>query len=174
MTSISLHDLEVWLEAYGAAWRAGDAHAVTELFTGDAQYYETPFGDPMRGSEAISRYWIAGPGRSQREVSFSFQVLAVVGGMGIARWQASFVRRRSGRRVELDGCLAAEFAHPGKCTVFREWWHRREPGRVATDHPSSLTGPGRARDSRNPRAIRTSRRLPAPSLRAGRREATRS
>lgn len=149
MTSISLHEFEEWLEAYGAAWRAGDAQAVTELFTGDAQYYETPFGDPLRGSEAIFRYWIAGPGRSQSEVSFSFQALAAVEGMGIARWQASFVRRRSGRRVELDGCLVAEFAHPGKCTVFREWWHRREPGGVSSEHPRSSTEPGRSRESGN-------------------------
>ena len=54
--------------------------------------------------------------------------LAVVVGVGIARWHASFVRRRSGRTVDLDGCLVAEFAGAGTCAVFREWWHRRERG----------------------------------------------
>jgi ketosteroid isomerase-like protein len=126
MTSISLAEFEAWLNAYGDAWQAGDAQAVTRMFTEDARYHETPFNDPLLGKDAIFEYWAAGPGRAQRDVTFSHQPLAVVDGVGIAQWQATFVRVRSGNRVELDGCLLAEFASPGKCAVFREWWHRRE------------------------------------------------
>jgi ketosteroid isomerase-like protein len=126
MASISTADFNEWLVAYRAAWRSGDAEAVTALFADDAQYYETPFAEPMRGRDAIAQYWTAGPAGAQRDVEVSFQPLAVVDGLGIARWHASFVRRRSGRSVELDGCLMAEFAGPGTCAVFREWWHRRE------------------------------------------------
>jgi ketosteroid isomerase-like protein len=126
MIPISLAEFETWLNAYGAAWQAGDAQAVTGLFTEDARYHETPFNDPLLGREAIFEYWTAGPGRAQRDVRFSCQPLAVTDGVGIARWQTSFVRARSGNEVELDGCLLAEFAYPGKCAVFREWWHRRE------------------------------------------------
>jgi ketosteroid isomerase-like protein len=127
MATIGMDEFVAWLEAYGSAWRNGDAKAVVGLFTDDAQYFETPFGEPIRGRDAIFRYWSAGPGSSQSDVEVVLQPLAVVERTGIARWHATFVRR-SGKQVELDGCLVAEFALPGKCAVFREWWHRRERG----------------------------------------------
>jgi len=117
---------ERWLEAYGAAWRGGDAEAAVGLFTDDARYHETPFDDPMVGRDAIFRYWTQGAGESQRAVDFSHVPLAVVEDAGLARWRASFVRVPSGNRVELDGFLMAEFVEGGRCSVFREWWHRRE------------------------------------------------
>jgi hypothetical protein len=126
MVPHSLSEFAAWLDAYGAAWRSGDPRAVTALFTEDAQYYEMPFGEPLRGRAAIARYWTAGPGEAQRNVDVSLLPLAMVERTGIARWHASFVRLRSGKHVELDGCLVAEFTVPGKCSVFREWWHRRE------------------------------------------------
>ena len=126
MTVISMNEFEKWLEAYGDAWQSGDAQAAIELFSDDAEYYETPFDDPMVGRDAIQRYWSAGPEKSQQEVHFSHQAVAVVESKGLAQWQASFVRIPSGNQVELDGFLVAKFDGTGKCSVFREWWHRRE------------------------------------------------
>ena len=130
MTSPSMYDFENWLDAYGAAWRAGDAHAAIELFSSDVEYYETPFDDPMVGLDAIHQYWSEGAGESQKDVSFSYQALAIVENAGLARWQATFVRIPSGNYVELDGFLMAEFDGAGKCSVFREWWHRQEEGSI--------------------------------------------
>jgi hypothetical protein len=115
-----------WLDTYGEAWIAGDPDAVVELFTPDARYHETPFTEPLIGREAIHGYWAAGPRDAQEHVRFSHDIVAVVGGVGVARWRANFARVGSGRRIELDGVLLAEFARDGRCTVFREWWHRRE------------------------------------------------
>ena len=42
-----------WLNAYGAAWRARDAAAFGDLFTGDCAYYWTPFDPPYVGPESI-------------------------------------------------------------------------------------------------------------------------
>jgi len=122
----SLPEFKKWLDAYGAAWENGDADAAAALFTEDAAYHETPFDEPMTGIQAIHRYWTEGAAQSQKDVAFSYEALAVVGNVGLARWHASFVRIRTGKRVELDGFLLAEFAAAGKCAVFREWWHRRE------------------------------------------------
>ncbi len=80
----------------------------------------------MLGREAIRRYWQEGAGESQREVRFDFKVLWVGENMGAAHWRATFVRIPSGSRVELDGVLLAEFSASGRCSLFREWWHRRE------------------------------------------------
>jgi hypothetical protein len=121
-----MNEFEKWLDAYGAAWQSGDAKAAIKLFSDEAEYYETPFDVPMVGCEAIYRYWDAGAGESQKDVLFSYQALAIVENKGLALWQASFVRIPSGNQVELDGFLAAEFDDIGKCSVFREWWHRRE------------------------------------------------
>lgn len=123
---ISLHEFEKWLDAYGAVWEAGDAQTAIELFTDDAEYYETPFDDPMIGRDAIQQYWSEGAGESQKEVRFLYEAVAVVEGRGFAKWEATFVRIPSGIHVELDGFLMAEFDGAGKCSVFREWWHRRE------------------------------------------------
>lgn len=123
---LSLRDFKRWLDAYGAAWEAGDAQAAVALFTHDASYYETPFDEPMVGKDAIHQYWSQGAAESQKDVRFSYEIKAVVESEGLAQWQASFVRIPSGRRVELDGFLLAKFSAPGKCSLFREWWHRRE------------------------------------------------
>ncbi len=52
--------------------------------------------------------------------------LAFAEDLGIAHWWASFLRIPSGKRVHLDGVLAATFDAEGKCRLFREWWHKRE------------------------------------------------
>ena len=114
-----------WLDAYGRAWETGDPEAAARLFAEDAAYYETPFDEPMRGRAQISEYWSDVP-RYQDEIGFSYEVLAVSGGEGVARWSASFVRLPAGTPVELDGILLAKLDAGGRCTEFREWWHRRE------------------------------------------------
>ena len=125
MPAISMQEFEKWLDAYGAAWQDGDAEAATDLFADEAEYYETPFDDPMIGRDTIHRY-CAGAGDSQKDVRFLHESMAVVDSKGFARWQATFVRIPSGNHIELDGFLMAQFDGTGKCSVFREWWHRRE------------------------------------------------
>ena len=113
-----------WLEAYGRAWEAGDPEAAAELFAEDAAYHESPFDEPMRGREEITDYWSEVP-RSQDEVRFSYEILATSQEQGIAHWSASFMRLPDRTPVELDGILLAKL-NDGRCTEFREWWHRRE------------------------------------------------
>ena len=131
MESLALSDFRKWLDAYGAAWEKGDAAAAADLFSEDARYYETPFQEPMVGKEAIHSYWREGAGESQRDVYFQYEDVAVSENKGLAQWRASFDRLPSGNHVELDGFLSAEFDDAGRCSVFREWWHRREHRRPA-------------------------------------------
>lgn len=114
-----------WLDAYGRAWERRDPQAAADLFTEDATYQETPFDEPLRGRTAIRDYWSHVP-RSQEQIRFDYDILAVTEDVGIAQWRASFVRLPSKTGVRLNGifvvCLDAE----NRCKVFREWWHRRE------------------------------------------------
>lgn len=115
-----------WLDAYGLAWQQGDAKAVMALFAPGASYHETPFDPPLVGLDAIHDYWKAGAGQSQADVVFNYDVLSVAGDLGLAHWRATFVRLPAGAAVRLDGALAARFDSGGRCTEFREWWHRQE------------------------------------------------
>ena len=114
-----------WLESYKSAWETRDPEAAAALFAEMAVYQEAPFRDPMRGRATVRAYWEHIP-RTQEDVHFHFEVLAVSGDAGIGRWWASFVRIPSGKRIHLDGVLVATFDGDGRCRLFREWWHKRE------------------------------------------------
>ena len=121
---------EQWLERYGRAWEAGSPEGVLDLFSEQAEYFETPFDPAMVGHDAIGRYWTDGAKNAQRHVKFSARPIAFDGEIGYAHWHATFERVPSGSQVELDGVLSARFDARMRCVVFREWWHRREtPGR---------------------------------------------
>ena len=59
----------------------------------------------------------------QKNVQFTFEVLATRGAQGIARWHTNLTNLPSGDPVQIDGVLIAEFADAQHCRVFREWWH---------------------------------------------------
>jgi hypothetical protein len=114
-----------WLDAYGRAWETRDPQAAADLFTQDAIYQEIPFDEPFRGRSAILEYWSDVP-RSQEQIQFGYEILAVTENAGIARWWASFVRIPSGTRVKLDGIFVVALDETNRCREFREWWHRKE------------------------------------------------
>jgi hypothetical protein len=126
MSAIRFKDFENWLRKYGDAWEKGDPDAAEALFTSDAQYYETPFDDPMVGLDEIYKYWKDNAILGQEEIHFSYEALAVHKNVGVTHWRANFIRLPSGNRVKLDGIFKIEFSDDGKCQIFREWWHRLE------------------------------------------------
>lgn len=126
MSTIRLKDFENWLKAYGDAWEQGDVSAARHLFTHDVMYYETPFADPITGLDQISKYWKDNAALDQKEIRFSYEVLAVHKNVGVAHWRADFIRLSSGKRVKLDGIFKIAFSDEDKCQIFREWWHRLE------------------------------------------------
>jgi hypothetical protein len=118
-------EFAVWLEGYREAWETRSPEAAVALFTGSATYQETPYDIPMMGEKEIYEYWAEVP-KSQNNITFRWQILAVNGSLGIAQWQASFKRFPEGVQVALDGILTADFDEAGRCQIFKEWWHRRE------------------------------------------------
>lgn len=123
-------EFDAWLANMGRAWEERDPDRAAELFADDALYYETPFSEPLRGREAIRAYWAEVP-EAQDNVSFRYEVVAVAGEVGIARWWASLDRVSSGVHAELDGVFVLTFSASGRCSEFREWWHRVETGSSA-------------------------------------------
>ena len=122
--SLSEQDLASWLEAYGAAWEAKDAEAVTAIFTGDALYQETPYAEPFAGRDGIGDYW-SSVTADQGDITFDFEVIAVSGDTGIASWSSRFRSISGDVPVELNGVFVLEFADSGHVSSLREWWHVR-------------------------------------------------
>ncbi len=114
-----------WLEQYRKAWENCDANAAATLFTNDAEYYWTPFEEPKRGQDEIAVAWKDATSR-QQDVHFTYTILAVTNRTGIVHWHTSFTRITTGKHVELDGIIMAEFDSDHTCRVFREWWHSSE------------------------------------------------
>ncbi len=120
-------EVEAWLKAYGRAWETRDPRAAAELFSEDATYQETPFVEPARGRAAIFDYW-TNVARTQQDIHFEFEVLAVTEMGSFARWHSTFLRLPQKIRLELDGIFLLAFGADNRCTALREWWHRKEIG----------------------------------------------
>ncbi len=118
--------LNNWLVAYGGAWETRDPEAVAQLFTPDALYRERPFTEPLRGRAAIRDYWYRVVVRSQEQIRFGFEIVALVANLGITHWWASFARASSKARIQLDGIFLLTFNEDNLCSELREWWHRLE------------------------------------------------
>jgi nuclear transport factor 2 (NTF2) superfamily protein len=114
-----------WLSQYGKAWESLDPAAAVILYTEDAAYQETPFVAPMRGREALLRYWTH-VCETQRDVRFGFEILGFSDDRGFASWWATFRRIPPDIYVELNGMFALTFDESGRCKSLREWWHRRD------------------------------------------------
>ena len=122
---MSTHDLHAWLEWYRRAWETCDPDAAAALFSDDATYFETPFGPPACGKDGVRAYW-AQATEHHRNVTFSHEIVSMIGQTGVARWQAEYTKANSGVRSRLDGIFLLEFDEAGLCRVLREWWHRTE------------------------------------------------
>ncbi len=116
---------ESWLEAYGRAWRERNPQAAANLFTEDGTYQVTPFAEAMRGHPAILAYW-SQVARTQQDIQFGYEVLAVSAEVGIARWWASFALIPPGLQTRLDGIFLISLDDDGRCLSLREWWHKEQ------------------------------------------------
>ncbi|MCL4833912.1 MAG: nuclear transport factor 2 family protein [Caldilineaceae bacterium] len=125
MNALTREYFQQWMETYGRASAENDPQASANLFAQDARYYESPFDEPMVGRDAIYEYWSKGA-QTLKEKAASFEILAVNGDTGIARWQSKFTVIESGKRLALDCLFVVEFNNDGLCQTFREWWHIQE------------------------------------------------
>ena len=117
-------DLGRWMEAYGRAWEDRDAAAAAALFTADARYRETPWAEPFEGREGVAAYWQRVT-PDQDDIAFAFEVLAVSGSTGFARWSCRFRSISGDAPVELNGIFVLDFADANLVSSLREWWHVR-------------------------------------------------
>jgi hypothetical protein len=73
-----------WLKDYGRAWQNRNPQAAADLFAEDGTYQVTSFVEPMGGRPAIFEYW-SNVARTQLDIQFGSEILAVIQEAGIAR-----------------------------------------------------------------------------------------
>ena len=119
------HEFDRWLKAYGAAWEAKDAEAFAGLFTDDVRYFWTPFEAPKKGRQGVADAF-SNAVANQRDIHFSYEILAVGEGRCVAWWACAFTRPATGQPVQIDGILVLKPTPDGSGQEFREWWHSDE------------------------------------------------
>lgn len=110
-------ELERWIRAYEAAWRAPGTGAAAALFSDDATYLTHPFAEPVTGRDAILRLW-----DDEREPGEAFtmtwEVVAAGGDTGVARVE---VRYLAPEEAWFRDLWIVRLDADGRCRHFEEW-----------------------------------------------------
>jgi len=116
-------ELADWIEGYRRAWEEADADLVLTLFTEDASYRSSPFGEPNLGHEGVRAYWERATS-SQRGVEVRMGEPVVDGNVVAVEWWTTMENENG--EVTLPGCLLLQFAPDGRCFDLREYWNVEE------------------------------------------------
>ncbi|HEX7256123.1 MAG TPA: nuclear transport factor 2 family protein [Gaiellaceae bacterium] len=111
--------VDEWIERYRVAWEQRDPEAAAELFTADAVYWSSPFGEPHRGRDGIHEYWARATG-SQSDVQVRIGRPIVDANRAAVEWWTTM--RDRGAEITLPGILFLRFAPEGRCQELREAW----------------------------------------------------
>jgi ketosteroid isomerase-like protein len=109
-------DVQVWLDAYVAAWRSYDRDAIVALFADDVAYAYHPYDEPLRGAGAVADSWLAErdePGSWEA----SYAPALIAGDEVIATGETRYT----------DGNVFSNlwqltFDADGRCSRFVEWY----------------------------------------------------
>jgi ketosteroid isomerase-like protein len=108
----------------------GNLDLLMSVYAPGVVFIETPFSEPLRGSEAVRGYWADVP-YHQSEVTFSSGEIYAAGPWFSTEFKCLYRRRRTGEWVEARGAIFCETAGE-RITEMRMYWHRWNDGREAS------------------------------------------
>jgi len=111
------------IDTFGQGWSRPNIDQLMTVYATDAVFVETPFAEPLRGLEAIRRYWLDVP-LHQSEIGFSSGEIYGAGPWFSTEFKCVFRRKRSGEWVEARGAIFCETAG-GLISEMRMYWHRQ-------------------------------------------------
>ncbi len=114
------------MDTFGQGWSRGKVELLMTVFSDEAVFIETPFSEPLRGNDAIDRYWRDVP-LHQSEVSFTAGEIYAAGPWFSTEFKCVFRRRRTGEWVEARGAIFCEMAGD-RIGEMRMYWHRWNGG----------------------------------------------
>ena len=114
-------------DAFGAGWTRADVDQIMSVFSPVAKFVETPFSEPLKGTQAIRRWWLDVP-YSQSEITFTSGEIYAAGPWFSTEFKCVFRRKRTGEWVDARGAMFCE-TDGGLVTEMRLYWHRWNGGR---------------------------------------------
>jgi len=111
------------IDTFGQGWSRPNVDQLMSVYASDALFVETPFAAPLRGQEAIRRYWLDVP-LHQSEIAFSSGEIYGAGPWFSTEFKCVFRRKRTGDWVEARGAIFCETAD-GLISEMRMYWHRQ-------------------------------------------------
>lgn len=111
------------LDTFARGWAKGQLDLLVSVFDPEAVFVETPFSEPLRGRDAIRRYWSEVPA-NQSEITVTTGEVYLAGPWFGSEFKAVFRRRRTGEWIEAKGAVFCEMTE-GKLSEMRMYWHRR-------------------------------------------------
>jgi uncharacterized protein (TIGR02246 family) len=122
---VDREDLRRWIDGYVRAWRTPGTDGLASVFTPDATYLAAPFDPPVRGLEAIARFWEAERESAEEVFTFDWEPVAVDGSVGVARVDVRYGNPVA--RTYRDLWIVT-LADDGRCSGFEEWpFHPDQP-----------------------------------------------
>jgi ketosteroid isomerase-like protein len=115
------------IDRFGKAWSQGDMSLLMSVYAADPTFVETPFAEPLRGTDAVRRYWNEVP-YNHSEISFSSGEIYAAGPWFSTEFKCVFRRRRTGEWVDARGAIFCE-TDGQLVTEMRMYWHRWNGGR---------------------------------------------
>jgi hypothetical protein len=130
MARLDRRQLELWIAAYEAAWRAEGTSALGELFAPEASYSTGPYERPHLGVESITRMWESERDSHDEVFNLHAEVIAVEADTGVVR---TAVHYEAPRQQEYRNLWIVRLDEEGRCVHFEEWpfWPAESRGRPA-------------------------------------------
>jgi len=111
------------VDTFAQGWSKARVDPIISVFTASATFVETPFAEPLRGTDAIRKYWSDVPFH-QAEISVTTGEIYSAGPWFATEFKVVFRRRRTGEWVEARGALFCQ-TEEGRISEMRMYWHRR-------------------------------------------------
>jgi ketosteroid isomerase-like protein len=129
--------VQQWLDGYVRAWKSYDPQAIGELFSEDATYFESPYGEPLRGRAAIVAYWLQEPDRPGT-YDGHYEPIAIEGDIAVTNGRSRyFAEDAATLKDEWDNLFVLRFDNAGRCMEYREWFRKRpEPTARSLNSPA--------------------------------------
>jgi ethanolamine utilization protein EutP (predicted NTPase) len=115
-----------WAKSLGLAWCDKNVDAALSLVSkANIEWQESPFSDPITSWDQIYIIWETDLAK-QSDISFTSEVLAVAGEVGIIRWQAQYSNIKDQEVAVLDGIFQITLDENDLCTKFIMWAERKD------------------------------------------------
>src|SRR5215211_583797 len=95
------------IDTFGKGWAKPNIDLLVSVFVPEASFVETPFSEPIRGAEAIRRWWLDVP-FSQSDISFSSGEIYAAGPWLATEFKCVYRRKRTGEWVDARGAIFCE------------------------------------------------------------------